>query len=226
MQRSSERWGGWAAVDEAHRNPPLATRDILHTERYLAGRRVIELDLPDELPMLTRAGYRRLVEATLGELESGAFLLPLEDLPRLRAAADGWAGDRFSLWVTEDGPPALIWRVRFEDEGEAAEFFSAAVETVVAAGRGPCESLTPSSAQQQQQIGGTRRCHGGRDVIEQQGADVVLLRNLPPEVVGALAPTIFGVPRVERAAPGSHPELLERWRERYGAADAPAENRP
>lgn len=203
------RLGGWRAVDEAHRHPPRCTRDILHPERYLTGHRLWEIALPEALPGLAEPGYTPVHSATLGELETGAFLLPLEDDDRLRRAAEGWAGDRFVVLRSEERGLALAWRLRFETAADAGEFFDAALEVEVATGRGPCRG----QVQQDEQHRAEPRfsvCAEGRDRIDVRGVDVALARNVPPEGVEPLIEALLAAEAVERAAEPPQPELVGR----------------
>ncbi len=200
------RVGGWAAVDAAHRNPPRCTRDILHPEHYLSGHRLFEITLPETLPGLTEPTYRRVHEATLGELETGAFLLPLSDDERMREAATGWAGDRFVVVETTDGDLALAWRLRFETQNDAGELFEAALEVHVATGRGPCRG------QFQERDGSdaaprVAMCSEGRDRLVQRGVDVALARNVPSESAEALVDALLAAPVTERAVDPPQPGL-------------------
>jgi hypothetical protein len=203
--------GGWAAVDEAHREPPRATRDVLHTDRYLAGDALVEVELPPTLPPLDGAGWRRGATAVLGELETGAFLLPLDDPARLWSAADGWVGDRFVVYESPQGAPALVWRLRFASAAEAAELAHAAADATVAAGRGPCDPR-PGAGDV------ALWCEGGADWIQSTGADVVVLRGMPGEAAALeVARLVASAPAIAR--PGvARPGLLARWRALHGPA--------
>src|SRR5207249_1181403 len=86
--------GGWAAVDRAHLDPPESTEQVLHPARYYADR-----DRPIAVRLggtdgLEAAGFRRILEDTLGELE--IRVLVARALPAQPAAgvAAGWGGDR------------------------------------------------------------------------------------------------------------------------------------
>ncbi len=150
-----------------------------------------------------------MATAVLGELETGAFLLPLDDAERLWSAAAGWAGDRFVVYATPDGPPALVWRLRFENDGEAQEFFQAAVDASRAADRGPCEVRERSTDEASRH---TAWCEVGRDWFEVDHSDVVVLRSLPDEgATRPIADLVFAAPALDR--PGEPlPGLLRRWR--------------
>lgn len=198
------RLGGWRAVDEAHRTPPRGTRDVLHTGAYLTGRRIFEIDFPDELPGLEPQAWERVAEATLGELETSAYLLDLRDANRARAAAEGWAGDYFAVYRSRESGDRLmlLWRLSFEDAAEAAEFVAAAVASEIAAGRGPCAQPGAEA---------THLCQGGADVIASRGADVVVLRDAPLDATAALTASLFAIQAVPREAVPPQPDLLERW---------------
>lgn len=232
------RLGGWRAVDAAHRRPPRSTRDILHTEHYLTGRGIVELELPGQLSGLNDGGYERVASAVLGELEAGAFLLPVDDLERLRTARDGWAGDRFAVYEATNGALALVWRLRFEEVSDATEYASAAHDAVIASGRGPCEdgsapaapddepaneaseesedesgenapTSTPGQFSESSAPDITRvLCNEGRDLIARQGDEVVILRNVPAAAVSAIAVSVMAAPSRTREVEPPQPSLL------------------
>jgi hypothetical protein len=203
------RLGGWDAVDEAHRSPPRSTRDVLHPALYLEGRRLFEIDLPDVFTGLPLETHRLVHEATLGELETGAFLLPLHDAERLRDAAAGWAGDRFAVFESAPDRLTLIWRLRFEGAEDAAEFFEAAIDAQVAAGRGPCtgqwqrRDVAPDATR-------FTVCNQGADRLSQLGADVAIVRGADPEHAEGLSAALLAAPAVERSFTPPQLRLMDR----------------
>lgn len=91
---------GQKGLDDAFRNRPAASSQVLHPERYLGG--VVPAtadDPPADGPVFDRG--------TLGEL---TLRLVLEDLvpsgaltaAEFRSATGGWAGDRYVAWSQED----------------------------------------------------------------------------------------------------------------------------
>jgi hypothetical protein len=206
--------GGWRAVDDAHRRPPRSTRDILHTERYLDGTPIFELELAEAFPGLDDGGYERVASKVLGELEAGAFLLPLADAERLRRAAEGWAGDRFAVYERPaDGALALVWRLRFVDMRDASEYLDAARDSAIASGRGPCEEVPLQAASP---VPSVHRilCHDGHDLFERRGPDVVVLRDVPRESAASIADAAFSGGAVERREAPPQPEVLRVLAER------------
>src|SRR5438093_365647 len=116
--------GGWAAVDRAHLDPPESTEQVLHPARYYADR-----DRPIAVRLggtdgLEAAGFRRILEDTLGELE--IRVLVARALPAQRAAgvAEGWGGDR--LRALERGDDlVLVWMTAWDSSADAGEFADA-----------------------------------------------------------------------------------------------------
>lgn len=86
--------GGVAALDAAFRRPPRSTEQLMHPDRYLADHSPIGVDAPIVAGDVLADGV--MGEWALVELFN-AQLAPSD----ARAAAEGWAGDRYVL--TEDG---------------------------------------------------------------------------------------------------------------------------
>ena len=113
--------GGWAAVDRVHADPPESTEQVLHPARYFATRdRPVTITLGGT-EALERAGWTRILEDTLGELQ--VRVLAARALPRDRAArvADGWGGDRLRAF-SRGTELALVWMTAWDSPAEAAEF--------------------------------------------------------------------------------------------------------
>lgn len=114
--------GGWAAVNRAYASPPCSTQEVLHPERYRARRPPLEPAVPDLAPVLGK-GWNRVRRDTAGEFLIGLHLAAyLDDDEAARRAADGWAGDTFTLWEDETGRPVILWRLAWESRDEAVEF--------------------------------------------------------------------------------------------------------
>jgi hypothetical protein len=92
---------GQPGLDDAFRNHPASSSQVLHPDRFLAA----DAAAPPPDPPADGTVFDR---GTLGE--AGLDLL-LEDLTRsgalttaqLQAAANGWAGDRYTAWSQGDG---------------------------------------------------------------------------------------------------------------------------
>ncbi len=115
------RLQGWTALDEAFRNPPRTTEQVLHPEKYFAG----EGPLP--LTPFRPAGWTVTAENVLGEL--GA-VIALEGfgapLSTAKAAARGWGADRIAHLESKDGAGLFVRDTGWAPAREARAFFSVA----------------------------------------------------------------------------------------------------
>jgi hypothetical protein len=112
------RRGGFAAVDEAWRAPPVSTEQLLHTEKFLAHEPPLVVPLPPPPPKNPELHER--FHDVMGE-QSVRVLLE-EWLPAKTAAdaAAGWGGDRIAIFADDTRKSwAVAWHLRFDDEGSA-----------------------------------------------------------------------------------------------------------
>jgi hypothetical protein len=113
------RRGGFSAVDEAWRSPPVSTEQLLHPEKFLAREAPLVVPLPSpppNAPELSERFHDVMGEQTLR-------LLFEEWLPARTAAAAAadWGGDRLSVFADDARKRwAIGWHVRF-DSPVAAE---------------------------------------------------------------------------------------------------------
>ena len=170
------RRGGWAAVSAAYKELPQSTEQILHFEKYLAREAPAKVELAD-LSASLGAGWRRIDSDVNGEW--GYYLVLdqfLKDDKRSRAAAAGWAGDRYALYEhARTGATALAHVTVWDTEQDAEEFFAAYVaRTELRYGVAAGSRLGQS--------GETRRAWRtpqGLVTAERRGARVVVFEGLP-----------------------------------------------
>ncbi|MCZ6808000.1 MAG: hypothetical protein O7F08_13665 [Deltaproteobacteria bacterium] len=145
--------GGWPSVNRAHRRPPTTTEQILHPEKFAAAERG-ELFEVSEIHAIGAAGYERIAEDTLGELELSVYLG--QDLPAEtnEAAAAGWAGDHLAVYRRAD-ETAVIWWTTWDSEADAVEAYRAA------------RRVTPKNPS---------------SMVVRQGRAVLIVRDLPPRI--------------------------------------------
>ena len=109
--------GGWAGVDALYRDPPTSTEQVLHPETKLFPLR----ERPHRVA-LAKSGEPQLAGNVLGELQWRVYF-DLWKSPHAAEAAQGWAGDRFSVTRRSDG--RLIGRLATRwDTLEAARRFA------------------------------------------------------------------------------------------------------
>jgi hypothetical protein len=118
------RRGGFAAVDEAWRAPPVSTEQLLHPEKFLAQELPLIVALPSppaHAPELHERFHDVMGEQTLR-------LLFEEWLPARTAAdaASDWGGDRLSVFSDEGRKRwAIAWHLRFDSPAAAERAFTA-----------------------------------------------------------------------------------------------------
>ena len=118
--------GGYDAVNAAFERLPESTEQILHPEKYAAGERPIEVELPDDLASRVGTGWSLDAQDTLGELQLRIWLREggvKGDIARV--ATEGWGGDRVGLLGGPDGD-VVVLATTWDSEDDAAEFRTAA----------------------------------------------------------------------------------------------------
>jgi hypothetical protein len=173
----------WTALSAVYHDPPRASAQILHPERYLDRREdPVPLALPD-LAAALPAGARKLIEDDLGEIGVA------EVLRRFRgdaADAAGWRGDRYALWTVPGSMPLLV-AVTVWDTEDVAAGFARAYADVLARKHGlgprpPDRSLLVWPAD--------RRAFA----IERRGRAVLLHEGAPAAALDALRAAVWASP--------------------------------
>jgi hypothetical protein len=120
--------GGWQAVDNAFKNPPVSTEQILHPEKYPSDKPV-KVEMPDVAGMLGE-GWSELENNVMGEwytyliLALGRSDKIQMDQDTAKTAAAGWAGDTYLYYAKDDSSDYLFtWRSLWESPQDANEFF-------------------------------------------------------------------------------------------------------
>jgi hypothetical protein len=113
--------GGWKAIDEAYRELPLSTEQILHPEKYRAK---LDRPLAIDLGVLSPGeGWKELGRNVLGEMQLAVMLRKQGG----KTAAAGWDGDRYAVFEGPKGQLALVWLTTWDSEDDAREFTDAYV---------------------------------------------------------------------------------------------------
>lgn len=111
--------GGWARLDQAYKNPPLSTEQVLHPEKYLGPEfdpptaiEIPELQLPEPMRMLGKS--------VIGELTIRIMLNRFGG----RNAAIGWDGDTLAVFQSKGEPRRFsgIWVSTWDTAKDASEF--------------------------------------------------------------------------------------------------------
>jgi hypothetical protein len=113
--------GGWAAIDEVYRNPPLSTEQIIHPEKYRA-----KPDFPMAINLAVLKpgiGWKEVGRNVLGEMQIAVLLKKHGG----KKAAAGWDGDRYAIFEDSKNRLALVWLSTWDSEDDAREFAHAYV---------------------------------------------------------------------------------------------------
>ncbi len=122
--------GGYAAVDNAYRNPPISTEQILHPERY-PNDQPIKIELDDFTNELG-TGWEEIDRNTLGEWYT--YLMMAKPLSEDWALADevvtkateGWGGDLYLVYHQfENDQDVLIYLSEWDSQADSGEFWEA-----------------------------------------------------------------------------------------------------
>jgi hypothetical protein len=111
----ARRRDGWRAVDEAWKNPPKTTEQLLHPEKYAAREPGVAIAVPLPDPQ----GPKDVIFKDIFG-EQSLRLLFEEWMPRRRAveSASDWGGDRIAVF-RDDKRFAVAWHVQFDTEAAA-----------------------------------------------------------------------------------------------------------
>lgn len=110
---------GLAGLDAAHVRVPRSTEQVIHPEKYDADEAPESIGF-DGLTELTDAGYRTVMEDTLGELELGIYLGQGTRSGFDAAAGAGWGGDRVRV-LRRGQELAAVLVASFDTESDAEE---------------------------------------------------------------------------------------------------------
>ena len=123
--------GGWRMINQAFENLPESTEQILHPEKFFARESPVAVTLPDIADVLGE-DWTQIREDTVGEFLLLAYLETGVPRQQAAAAAEGWGGDRFTLYKGPGGQNLLVSRIAWDDESHAQEFFDAFREFMAA----------------------------------------------------------------------------------------------
>ena len=111
--------GGWTMVNNAFKNPPRSTEQILHAQRY---------HLKDEPVMLqwtklpkTLGGWKMITQNTCGELIVKILFEKFMPEADYKSIAKGWGGDRYRIYK-KGNKAFLIWFTNWDRDQDAKEF--------------------------------------------------------------------------------------------------------
>lgn len=137
--------GEWDSIDQAYRNQPLSTEQIIHPERYPADKPV-PVDLPD-MTLALGDGWSEIDRGTMGEWYT--YLMLAEGLdPKARLeksdaqiASEGWGGDAYVVYHNDlNNATALVLKTVWDSASDADEFGRAFEDYITARFNTPADT--------------------------------------------------------------------------------------
>jgi hypothetical protein len=113
--------GGYTAIDEAFKRPPVSTSQILHPEKYFDLKyKPVEID-----ETALASGCKIEHRDTIGEFLISALLSQHSaDKQAVSKAAAGWSGDRVLITRCADGARKFRWKIVWESAEDLEEFLA------------------------------------------------------------------------------------------------------
>jgi hypothetical protein len=120
----------WTAVDNAYKDPPVSTEQIMHPDKYPSDVPV-KVSLPDFSGVLGKE-WRLADDNEMGEWYSYLILAYGRDskfqldTDTAKTATDGWGGDHYAFYVNDTtGKSILVWESTWDTENDAQEYWDA-----------------------------------------------------------------------------------------------------
>jgi len=178
--------GGWQAINDAYRNPPLSTEQILHPEKFRA-----EPDLPMDIdlgPLEPGEGWTEVGRNVVGEMQLGVMLRRHGG----KAAVTGWDGDHFAVFEAPGNRLGLVWLTTWDREADAQKFAkhyatyqSSKMETTL-----PPLEANPEPAQPKAQ--------GPTYAIRRRGVDVAIVEGFSSDLTETLLEAALRAKKTEK----------------------------
>ena len=117
---------GWSGVNEAYKEPPASSEQVLHPEKYLEkSDEPVHVNLPDFKRLLGKK-WLLLDSNVMGELNIRILFDIYLGKKRSFKPSAGWGGDRYAVYKNvKDSSSILVWMSTWDTEKDAEEFFAA-----------------------------------------------------------------------------------------------------
>ncbi len=177
--------GGWSAIDDVYKNPPLSTEQVLHPEKYR-----VKLDLPMTIDLGTLKpgeGWKEVGRNVLGEMQMAVMLKKHGG----KTAAAGWDGDRYAVFEGPQNKLGLVWLSTWDSEDDAREFAHGYIsyQTAKAGNLGsPARPIRDSV---------WRNLDDRFYVVQRQGRDVAVVEGFSAATTASLLQTAFEAKQTE-----------------------------
>lgn len=174
--------GGWSALTEAYKRPPLSTEQILHPEKYRD-----QPDAPMAIDLGTLPpcdGWKELGRNVVGEMQLAILLRRHGG----KNAAAGWDGDRFAVFEGPKDRVGLVWCSTWDSEEDAREF-----EQGYANFQKTKRPSPPAGDAGPRRDGDLEASY----VVQRRGTDVVVVEGFPETLTHPLVEAAFQARKTE-----------------------------
>jgi len=202
--------GGWEAINKIYSDLPASTEQIIHPEKYFSEDErdyPITITIPDTTKVLTSTQWSLLLENVMGEFNIS--LLKKQFFPTFtsKRMSEGWGGDKFILWEDQINKHSLlVWFTAWDTETDAREFFNAYKKLIPKKYSGTSTEF-PNAILKDKEFSRVtwqldRQTDPSSDTnktltktnmvsIEQNGLDVLVIEDVPENLLGGLVQTIW-----------------------------------
>ena len=171
-------------MDRAYEDLPQSTEQILHPEKYLSSEAPKPVSLPDLASQLGGSWEERDA-GVLGELLTGIYLGTFLEDDQAETAAEGWGGDRYSLFKDDRSRRLMVIRFSWDTAEDTDEFFEAYLDLVDEKSLGQWELVETDES---------KRWWVGDDIsvyLALEGDDTLLIIGPDRATVGTTLPTLL-----------------------------------
>jgi len=194
---------GWQGVNGLYANPPTASSQVLHPERFFIGRENPLRFFPPAL--LRRFNHRPIVEQSLGELLIRALLRSEHAAKSAAETAGAWRGDQLFSFQN-DALFNIFWFSSWRNETSAGEFLEAYRKVIESRQGVRFDMLAQATLRT---LVATQR-DGRAWLLQARGPDVLVLQAPSTDQLTELAEDAWQDLEIEPETPAVHFESARR----------------
>ncbi len=119
----------WTLINQAYKNPPKSTEQVMHPEKYLAH------ENPVNVTLAINETSKPVYVDVMGEYYILLVLAQKIGLELAMKAAEGWGGDLLALFHdNQTNTWSLYWNTTWDTSRDAQEYYNAIIQALVKTG--------------------------------------------------------------------------------------------
>jgi hypothetical protein len=120
--------GSWQRLNEAYKNLPASTEQIIHPDKYIAQDKPVKIELAD-LTSALGSGWKSVDTDVNGEFGYQIILTEFLNKRAASTAAEGWGGDKYATYENKQTGELLLSQfTTWDTPQDAQDFFNAYCE--------------------------------------------------------------------------------------------------